>query len=467
MGLKFSRHRHVSAPNRCQNSTCKLEFFGLTTMQLAHIFSSSIKPLQAFLTRGRNRHNMDRDGVVLPSGPVVPKRPQKTFAKASNSDVLVISCPDPTAEDRERDFHQMRGQRLARQEQWNDVARAIKAADRALRKTAGGMPIADLIGYGARADVVSACEHALLSGKPAKDAPLLAGIEALESVLAEHPDDYAIAMIVAQAHMDIGWAWRGGRWDVEISATNGKAFSAHFDRAADILAPYKNVHPKPASLAAAECAQRAGRQDGSDKIADAYEALIMLDPSNTRTMRAMGNHLLPRWFGDYNTLELEARRTAARTQKIWGAGAYTWVQFDAIAFDDIACARLDVAFFVDGLRDILARTTDQYTVNLLAAYCANTIGNSAGGNDEADQVRCQIADCAQWIIREHLTELHPMLWAHAARGFDNNLRVRCPDRFAASGEADALRIIGTLFRRDIAAGKRVVFTEDGPITQPA
>lgn len=436
-------------------------------MQLAHMFSSSIKPIQGFLTRGRNQNIMDRDGVDLPSGPVTPKRPQQTFAKASNSDVLEISCPDPTAEDRERDFHQMRGQRLARQEQWNDVSRAIRTADRALRKTAGGMPIADLIGYGARADVVNACEHALLSGKPAKDAPLLAGIEALETVLSEYPDDYAIAIIVAQAHMDMGWAWRGGRWDIEISAINREAFSAHFDRAADILAPYKDLHPTPASLAAAECAQRAGRSNDSDKIADAYEKLIMLDPSNARTMRAMGNHLLPRWFGNYTTLELEAPRTAARTQDTWGAGAYTWVQFDAIAFDDIACARLDVAFFIDGLRDILVRTTDQYTVNLLASYCANTMGNSAGGNNEADLVRCQIAECAKWIIREHLTELHPMLWAHAARGFDNNLRVRCPDRFAASGEADALRIIGNLFCRDIAAGKRVVFTEDGPITQPA
>ena len=115
-------------------------------MQLAHMFSSSIKPIQGFLTRGRNQNIMDRDGVDLPSGPVTPKRPQQTFAKASNSDVLEISCPDPTAEVRERDFHQMRGQRLARQEQWNDVSRAIRTADRALRKTAGGMPIADLIG---------------------------------------------------------------------------------------------------------------------------------------------------------------------------------------------------------------------------------------------------------------------------------------------------------------------------------
>lgn len=410
---------------------------------------------------------MARDGVVLPSGPVIPKRPTRNLATAPNSDVLIIACPDPTAEDRERDFHQMRGQHLARQEKWSDVAQAIKMADRSLRKTAGGMPVADLIGYGARADVVNACEHALISGKPAKDAPLLAGIEEFEAVLAEHPDDYAIATIVALAHMDMGWAWRGDRSSIEISNNSRDAFSAHFDRAADILAPFDSLTPKPAFLAAAQCNQLAARDDNSAKMVDAYEALIMLDPKNARAMRAMGTHLLPRWFGDYATLELEARRTAARTQNVWGAGAYTWVQFDAIAFDDVACARLDINFFVDGLHDILERTNDQYTVNLLAAYCANTMGNATGGNDEADQVRCQIAECSKWIIREHLTELHPMLWAHAARGFDNNLRVRCPDRFAASGEADALRIIGILFRRDIAAGNKVVFTEDGPITQPA
>ena len=60
-----------------------------------------------------------------------------------------------------------------------------------------------------------------------------------------------------------------------------------------------------------------------------------------------------------------------------------------------------------------------------------------------------------------------MIWAHAARGFDNSLRVRSLERFAASGQADALRIIGNLFRRDIAAGNRVIFTEDGPVTEPA
>ena len=177
---------------------------------------------------------------------------------------------------------------------------------------------------------------------------MLAGIEELETVLAESPSDYAIATVVAHAHIDMGWSWRGSHFGIDVSETNQNAFCAHFDRAADILAPFSELKPKPAFLAAAECVQRSGRQDGNAKIADAYATLINLDPSNARILRSMGNHLLPRWFGDYDTLELEARRTAAWKQDTWDAGAYTWVQFDAIACDDTTCARLDIEFFVDG-----------------------------------------------------------------------------------------------------------------------
>ena len=157
---------------------------------------------------------------------------------------------------------------------------------------------------------------------------MLAGIEELETV-------------VAHAHMDMGWSWRGSRFDIDVSETNQNAFCANFDRAANIFAPFSELKPKHAFLAAAECVQRSGRQNGNAKIADAYATLIDLDPSNARILRSMGNHLLPRWFGDYDTLELEACRTAARKQD-------TWVQFDEIACDDTTCARLDNEFFVDG-----------------------------------------------------------------------------------------------------------------------
>ena len=52
-----------------------------------------------------------------------------------------------------------------------------------------------------------------------------------------------------------------------------------------------------------------------------------------------------------------------------------------------------------------------------------------------------------------------MKYAQRSRGFDNNLRVRSPSRFAASGREEAMRIITGLFQREIEAGKRVIFTE--------
>ena len=66
-------------------------------------------------------------------------------------------------------------------------------------------------------------------------------------------------------------------------------------------------------------------------------------------------------------------------------------------------------------------------------------------------------------MRKHLTELHPMIWAHAAQGFANNLHVSSASRFAAAGQDDALRLIAGLFKREISEGKRIVFTDEGPV----
>lgn len=396
--------------------------------------------------------------------PLRRRTPQMPDQNAAQLDTLLhITCPDPTAEEVLRDKHQRNGQRLARQERWGDIAKLIYDADQNRNITPGAMPVADLIAFGARADVVLAAEHALGDGSPPLDAPLMAGIEALEYVLADFPDNYVITTIVAQAHIDIGWAWRGTGWDVELPRRNQEAFAAHFDRASDILSPFCGQELNSPLLAATCCALVGDKKQSRRSVADRYEALIDLNPANPRSMRALGNYLLPRWCGSYPELELEARRTASRTQQIWGAGGYTWVMFDAITCDDQACANLDLPFFIEGLRDILVRRPDPYTANLMAAYCANAIGQTFSGNDEADQVRTQIADCARWIVREHLTELHPMIWAHAARGFDNNLRIHSPKRFAASGRDDAMRIISSLFQREISSGQKIVFTDTGPV----
>ena len=100
--------------------------------------------------------------------------------------------------------------------------------------------------------------------------------------------------------------------------------------------------------------------------------------------------------------------------------------------------------------------------NLLASYCAVAIHHGMGANERADLNRVQIAECAKWLIRDHITEVYPLVWAHAAEGFDNNARITSIAWFAARGKADAMQAISEQFRDDIEAGLRVTFTANGP-----
>ncbi|WP_237212405.1 hypothetical protein [Ruegeria lacuscaerulensis] len=353
------------------------------------------------------------------------------------------------------------GRTLARQDRWAELSGLMQAADDARDTAPDGIPIADLLAFGARSDVVLAAEHALSDGKALSDYDLLGGISELEDEMREHAGDPMITLVVALAHIDLAWAWRGTATNATLPPLHRSRCAAHFDRAAALLPKCREAAPDSPLVAATGCALLAGQRRSNIRVADEYERLITLDPRNQRHMRAMGTHLLPRWFGSYEELEVQALRTAARTQNIWGAGGYTWVQFDAIALDEEACARLDVEYFLEGLHDILDRRPDQKTVNMLSAYCATTIQSGFGLNEKADIVRAQIHEAASWLIRDHLTELHPLIWAHAANGFNNSVRISSPERFAARGQRDALRAITDLFREELRSGRNVTFTPSG------
>lgn len=386
-------------------------------------------------------------------------------AAKNATSALMIACPDPTDEDRARDVYRIRGQFLARQDRWENLSAELFAVDQKRELTPGGMPAADLMAYGARSDVVSAAEHALLEGKPGKGTPVLAGIEALEEMLSESPNNPMCAVIVALAHMDLGWAWRGTGPASKVPPRNFEAFEAHFDRAYDILASVTEECKGSPLFMTARCTLNGAGLTQHGQISRDFEHLIDLLPGNPAAMRALGTYMSPRWFGTYDDLELEARRTAARTYRHWGAGGYTWVMFDALPGDTRALSNLDVEFFIEGLDDILKRMPDQHTINLIAAFCAHMGANANTGVYAADRAATTIADCAQWIVRNHMTELHPMIWAHAAAGFANNIHVPSPRRFAAMGQRDGLKFIAELFQREIAQGRRIIFTAEGPVAE--
>lgn len=378
--------------------------------------------------------------------------------------IILPSLP-VTDEEMARATHQDNGLKLARQENWQELSRLIQHAEDCRLHTPGGESAAMLLAFGARSDVVAVAEDALYD----EAEPSPEGIDALEEMLAEHYGDYACALVTALAHIDIGWAWRNTAPESD-GTLHLLRFKEHFKRAGDILGPYDAVDLDAPALAAAQCALLASRPQPGTRVADDYQTLIDLDPDSPRHMRALGQHLLPAYYGDYKQLELEARRTAARTGDIWGAGAYTWVYFDALALDAEPLGQLDCDFFLEGLQDILTRRRDQHVTNLLAAFCAITMGPDTSGPKRpaaSEANRRRLHDFLDHILTNHLQELHPLIWSQTL--LSPGLTPPLPSRRAlvAKGRQTALRVIAERFADDIASGNSIAFSSAGMYRLPA
>lgn len=367
---------------------------------------------------------------------------------------LVVPMVEKTPEQTEYDLYFDQAQFLARQENWAELGRLIRSFDSARSSTAGGLPVAEILALGARADAVSAAIEAVGNyDYEGARLPLLA----LEDVFDELSLDHGVALVVAMAHIDIGWAWRGEGWTNELPPEHRAAFHAHFKIAARIIDRFDAFELDAPSLAAARCALLAAENAPRSRVCDDYEDLIDMDPASPRHMRAMGNHLLPRWFGTYTALDYEARRVAARTSDIWGNGGYTWVYFDALTVDPKAFNSLDVDLFIAGLKDILDRLPTQHYANLLAAFTGQTMS----GCFEPGSAQDRISKCFDWIAREHLTEIHPMVWMSlpTAVGLIND-ETKLPDQHRL-GRVRALSTLAQHFAPQIEKGFRVVFDADG------
>ena len=363
------------------------------------------------LTAARPSRLLARFGLGEDAGEdIVPALPAPRY-----EDHLSIPVRDATRDDRAARDAQARGQFLARQDRWDDLIAEIREADRARATTPGGVPVGELLAFGARSDVVLAAEHVLEDGRPADDTPLTRGVGALEQLRHDYAGDPYMALIVAQTHLDIAWAWRGAGSETQLTTLNREKCIAHFDRAAHILAPFSGVELNSPLIAAAQCALLAGREDAEERVADEYEDLIDLDPHNPRHMRALGNHLLPRWFGTHIRLAATAEDMAVNDSCDWGNRAYTWMWFDALRLDPGSAAVMEADRFIAGMHEILEINPAPHMANLMAAYAAGMSAATAPDDlsSEARKVRARIHAALPELLDAYLTELHPQVWARA------------------------------------------------------
>ena len=400
-----------------------------------------------------------------------PRMPQlkligKARARASEDETippllprLVIPMCDSTEDTTAYNRYFEQGQFLSRQENWGELGKLIRCFDQKRLTTPGGTPISEVLAAGARFDAVqSSIEAVGRFDEPGARAPL----NALDDVFEEHCEDHGVAVVVALAHVEIAWAWRGDRWGGALPTTNKAAFHAHCRAAARIVDRFDAFELDAPSLASARCALLAADPRPDLRVADDFEDLIDLAPGCAHHMRRMGLHLLPAWFGSHRRLEMEARRTAARTEDHWGAGGYTWVYLDALAQDPEAFRLLDAELFVAGMHDILDRQPGQHTANLFAAFA----GQSAGGQSDTGSARARVAACFDWLVTDHLREVHPLVWMHSNSVVQHAQPVACARAIQKRGRVRALSTLAEHFSPQIRAGNRVLFQPDGITIAP-
>ncbi|MEL6434193.1 MAG: hypothetical protein AAGK67_02410 [Pseudomonadota bacterium] len=375
---------------------------------------------------------------------------------------VILPALPVSDEEMSRAMHQDRGQKLARQEAWGELSQKIRQADRKRTCTVGGETAALLMAYGARSDIVSSVEDALYDGVE----PSPQGWLELEEALKEHPKDYPTALVVALAHIDMAWAWRNimSEHAPERALQNCQG---HLKRANRILSKYDAFDLNAPSIGSAKCALYAAKNTNPGQLQREYETLIEIDPFGLRHMRALGRQILPDAAGGVAALEVVARRIAMQTEGAWGAGGYTWVYLDALALEPRALNLIEAEFLIEGIRDILERRDDQHIINLFAAFCAITMAPNERNADlapHAQDARDHIHGFLDTILRNHLQELHPLIWSQALLAPGETVRLPSRKALIAKGRQTAMRIIASRFAKQIAKGGAITFSTSG-ITQ--
>ncbi|WP_420566984.1 hypothetical protein [Thalassovita sp.] len=385
---------------------------------------------------------------------------------------LDIPVTDTSTEQSRREYVISRGQFLARQDMWEELGQELRHHDRTRARTKADMPLADLLAFGARTDVVEPLTRQIRSGRVNPgDVEALPALEHLEFALEDSPKDYGVALVVLHALMDVAWAFHAVETNVGpktegLSKHSTKAFHACMASAQEILDRFDAFEQNSPALASARCKLLPAQEAPETRVVDDYEDLIDLDPHNPNHMRQFGRFMLPRWFGSHQQLEVQARRIAALTQDIWGAGGYTWTCLDALRLDPDVLEMLEPNLFIEGIRDIMNRRQDQHTANLFAAFCSITLSGRPMRNSPYQDQLTALRGAFDWILKDHLREVHPLIWAMAEQDQASEEAMIYTEKLAEEGRGSAFRRISRHFETEIRNGARVVFGEQGPQILP-
>lgn len=296
---------------------------------------------------------------------------------------------------------------MAEAGEWADLLDALRFADQERTMASGGKRVAPLISEGIRASLRAALDR--------KDWTVAAAeLSRFEAVQAMHPEDYAAAHLLAQAHIDIACAKRESATRGQLSRELWEESAAHFDAAEDLLTLFDPIEEMSPLLAGTRYLLVRGIEDGGALCRDWFEDWCDLDPEDAAIHATHAEHMLPDWFGSLSAFEKEARKAATMTHEVTGKAAYA--VFHLAAADTLGdlVPTLDLEMFLEALGDYQTATGCQHRANIAASLLTELARSyRLAGQPAAYQltkVRAALSD----TLWNRLREVHLDTWEKGA-----------------------------------------------------
>jgi hypothetical protein len=295
---------------------------------------------------------------------------------------------------------------MAAGEHWGDLLAMLARADHERTAAPGGRRLASLISAGARAVMTERLARRDWSAA-------LTEIDRLAELQSVHGDDAMVAHLLAQAHIDYGWARRSAEPGPGVPRDVWQDFLHHTALAEAALGGFDPIEEDSPLLAGTRYLLVRGIEDGDTLCRDWYEDWSDLDPTNAEPHLTHAPHLLPQWFGTLSDFDDEARAALYRTHHCSNASAYALFHLAAIdALGDLP-AGADVELFMAGLIDYFHATGCQYRANVVAAALTD-LHHSLGNASPGSKRRQAVQEALDEHLRDNLREFHLSAWDSGA-----------------------------------------------------
>ena len=242
-------------------------------------------------------------------------------------------------------------------------------------------------------------------------------LQDLETAALAVPDQYALKAICTQLRIDQGWKSCEGKSAATIGDADREPMHQAFAKASALVSDLDASLLNSPLVALVKFRSVVCHSDAEIRILPLYEELVRLDPFDLVPHSELGMYMLPHMFGTYETLEIEARKSAASTHEHIGQAAYSAAYFLALRDDPLSIVHLDTELFGEGIDDLVRlRGNDPvFVANLVQSLqrIADNIPTARINPEMKAELRSKsklTSRLANRILRDHLTGIHADSW---------------------------------------------------------